>query len=68
MSRNIDIAELDELKKKLPVGKCIDLDITEDGRQEGIMVCRAGEDDFRIKSKDGSMKGSLKMTDYKEEE
>ena len=68
MKGTLDLDELEKLRKSLPVGKCIDMDITEDGKQEGFMVCRAGENDFRLKAKKGSMKGSLKMTDYKKEE
>jgi hypothetical protein len=65
---NIDLDELEKLRKSLPVGKCMDMDITDEGEQTGMQVCRAGENEFIFKSKDGSMKGSLKMTDYKKEE
>lgn len=68
-SGNIDIDELEKLKKNLPVNKCIDVDMTIDGEKMGMKVCRTGEDDFEMEGTGMlPMKGTIRVVDYEKKE
>lgn len=45
--------ETEKMKGLIPVGKCMDMDT---GEENGMLVCRTGEDDFAALSKDGKIK------------
>jgi len=68
-SGNIDIEDLEKMKKTLPVGKCLVADMTVDGEPMGMKVCRTAEDVFEM---EGSgmlpIKGSIRVVDYKKGE
>jgi len=61
--RRFDPNELERMRNIIPVGKCIDMDVEQDGEKVGMMVCRTNENDFNFHSKDGRLKGEIKEKD-----
>lgn len=65
-SGNVDIDELEKLKKTLPVNKCIVADMTIDGEKIGMKICRTGEEEFEMEGTGMlPIKGTVKVVDYK---
>lgn len=64
-SANIDVDEIAKMKKALPVGKCIDMDMEIEGEKQGMLVCRTGDEEFTMKGKGdmSSMKGTIRVID-----
>lgn len=65
MSGDVDLDKIETMKKMIPVGKCLDVDIKVDGENMGMLVCRRTKEEITMESKDGSMTGSLKIVDAK---